>query len=512
VGLLHQDRGDYESARAVLADALAKAPEDMEIRLQYARCCYDSLHLESATAALSGWREVRELTGAQLATLALLLLNLGEPGAADEAAARAKALAAEDPDASAATLLGLAQLQERSNRLGEARQSLEALRRTPGAADLGEDLEILEAQLALRDRRHEEAIARFTALAARCTEPDRRHLHLFPLAKALDASGRHAEAFDCLATAHEAQGLHLTRTNPRVAGVREPPLTITRHGCRPDDVAAWNDPGAPVAADSPVFLVAFPRSGTTLLEQMLDAHPALVTMDEQPYLQQAIDRITDAGVDYPAELARLTPGQLDEVRAYYWSLARRKVQLAPGQRLLDKNPLNLLRLPAIRRLFPNARILLAIRHPCDVVLSCYLQHFRAPEFATICRDLPTLARGYRRCFDFWYSQVPLLEPAVHEIRYESLVADFPGQAAAIMRFLGLELVPAQLEPAAHALARGYISTPSYAQVIEPVHRRAVGRWEAYARWFGEALPSLQPYLERWDYAAGPTGLPGQNSR
>lgn len=498
VGLLHQDRGDYASARRVLADAARKAPDDTGILLQYAQCCYESLHIEAATAALAGWRQLPGLTSEQLATLALLLLNLGETQAAGEAAARA----ATDPEPSAGTLLRLAQVQERSNRVSDAHDTLRRLKDLPGAAPPGEDLQLLEAQIALRERRHEAAIRQFQSLVARCTEPDRRHIYLFPLAKALDAARRHDEAWRCVVDAHQAQLLQLSRTNPDAAGVREPPLLITRYGCNSADIAAWNASGAPPAEASPVFIVAFPRSGTTLLEQMLDAHPSLVTMDEQPFLQQAIDRITDLGIDYPAALARLTAEQLAGIREHYWSLTRRKVRLSPGQRLIDKNPLNLLRLPAIRRLFPNARILLAIRHPCDVVLSCFMQHFRSPEFAVLCRDLPTLARGYRRSFDFWYEQLPLLEPAVREVRYESLVGDFAAQAADIMAFLGLDLVPAQLEPASHALAKGFISTPSYAQVIEPVHGRAVGRWAPYARYFGEALGSLRPYLERWGYAAG----------
>ncbi|MDH5255900.1 MAG: sulfotransferase, partial [Gammaproteobacteria bacterium] len=498
VGLLHQDRGDFDSARRVLADAARRAPGDSEILLQYAQCCYESLHIEAATAALAGWRELQGLTSEQLATLALLLLNLGETQAAGEAAARAAA----DPGPSARALLRLAQVQERSNRVGDAHDILRRLESLPGATALGEDLRLLEAQIALRERRHEQAIPQFQALVAGCTEPDRRHLYLFPLARALDAVRRHEEAWRCLVDAHEAQLLHLARTNPDAAGMREPPLLITRHGCDRADIAGWDESDAPPAGASPVFIVAFPRSGTTLLEQMLDAHPGLVTMDEQPFLQQAIDRITDLGIDYPAGLARLTAGQLAGVREHYWSLARRKVRLSPGQRLIDKNPLNLLRLPAIRRLFPHARILLAIRHPCDVVLSCFMQHFRSPEFAVLCRDLPTLARGYRRSFDFWYGQLPLLQPAVREVRYESFVADFSTQAADIMAFLGLDLVPAQLQPAAHALAKGFISTPSYAQVIEPVHGRAVGRSAPYATWFGEALGPLQPYLERWGYAAG----------
>ncbi|MBN8281148.1 MAG: sulfotransferase, partial [Gammaproteobacteria bacterium] len=226
-----------------------------------------------------------------------------------------------------------------------------------------------------------------------------------------------------------------------------------------------------------------------------------------------------AGFDYGSEAAwhvvvegeqqgPLTPAQLGELRASYLGLAARKADLGRGRRLVDKNPLNLLRLPAIRRLFPNSRIILAVRHPCDVALSCYLQHFRAPEFALLCRDLPALATAYDRAFRFWYDQAALLRPAVLEVKYESLVADFAAGSARIMEFLGLGLAPAQLDPAAHALARGYISTPSYSQVIEPVHGRSIGRWRRYADRFAPVLPRFQPWLERWGYGADGA----QNSR
>jgi hypothetical protein len=119
----------------------------------------------------------------------------------------------------------------------------------------------------------------------------------------------------------------------------------------------------------------------------------------------------------------------------------------------------------------------------------------------LCRDLPTLARSYCRSFEFWYQQSGLLQPAVHEIRYEAFVGDFERQSREIMAFLGLDWASAQLAPAAHALAKGFISTPSYAQVIEPVNRRSVGRWQHYAAHFEDALTILKPWLERWDYPA-----------
>ena len=494
VGLLHLDRGDYESARQVLADAARLAPQDPDIAWQYAQCCHDTLRLDEARMALRDWRALAPDSG-KLAAIALLLLNLGESADAGEAAT----LAATGSALPAETLLHLGQFAERNNDVAGARAFLERLRTRPEASRLTEDVDLLAAQLAARERSSDEAIEIFTRRANACSDAHRRHLYLFPLAKALDSAGRFDEAAAALRDAHAAQRLHLARTHPELDSSSEPPLVITRRGCRADDTVRWLPTAGPLAAASPVFIVAFPRSGTTLLEQMLDAHPALVTMDEQPFLQNAIDELVDAGIDYPVALATADETALERARGHYWSLVRRKVTLTPGQRLIDKNPLNLLRLPAIRRLFPNAQILLAIRHPGDVLVSCWMQHFLAPEFVLMCRDIPTLARSYDRCFGYWYEQQALLHAPVLEVRYERFVGAFGDEARRIADFLGLAWHDAMLQPGTQARARGFISTPSYAQVIEPVNTRSVGRWRRYEREFSEALPVLKPWLERWGY-------------
>jgi tetratricopeptide (TPR) repeat protein len=499
VGLLHQERGDYEHALRLLAQARAAAPRDAQIVLQYAQCCYELLQVEDATEALAEWPLLEDLDAGTLADIALLLLNLGETGASREAVQRLL----REPQPPPRALLRVTQIMERNNRLDDARSGLAALQGDRRAHDLGEELRLLEAQMAQRERRHEDAERAFAALAAACTEPHRRHLYLFPLAKSQDALGRHAEAFDTLTRAHAAQLEQLRRVHPDSATLDEPPMLITRRGCDPADVAQWSPVGAPAVADSPVFIVAFPRSGTTLLEQALDAHPQLVSMDEQPFLQGCIDDLVAAGLDYPAALADGGAGAGDQrfeaIRARYWSQVRRKVQLAPGQRLIDKNPLNLLRLPAIRRLFPHSPVILAIRHPGDVVLSCFMQHFRAPEFALMCRDLPTLGRSFRRAFDYFYAQSALLPGALHELRYEDFVRDFEPGMRALAGFLALDWDDAMLEPAAQARRRGFISTPSYSQVVEPVHTRSVGRWRHYEAQFAEVRAELAGYAARWGY-------------
>ncbi len=160
-----------------------------------------------------------------------------------------------------------------------------------------------------------------------------------------------------------------------------------------------------------------------------------------------------------------------------------------------------MRLPAIRRAFPNARIVLAIRHPCDVLLE--LLHAALPRtgFRALCSDIDKLAAGYRKTFDFWYREAELLKPAILEVRYEQFVADFDAQTRALLAFLEVPWNDAVLAPGARARQKGYISTPSYPQVVQPVNQKSVGRWKNYATHLQPALPHVQPYLDRWSYGA-----------
>jgi tetratricopeptide (TPR) repeat protein len=495
VGLTHIDRRDYESARAVLRKAVDLAPTDALIRSEYIKACHESMHTEEALEAVQGWTDFSQLTPDQLADLGKRLMNLGDSERAERVVAQ---LAASELDARA--MLILAQIMERTNRLPEAQRLVDRLANDSRAASLGHELLLAQAQVAQRAGDHERACELFRRALQAVGEFHDRHFVLFSLAKSLDALKRYDEAFAALSEAHASQVGHLRLTAPLAVARGAPTWEIARWSCDPADVAQWDHKDAPSLEASPVFVVAFPRSGTTLLEQTLDAHPQLESMDEQPIVQAALDDIVAAGVRYPEELSKLSTAQVAAIRARYYQRAATKAKLAPGQRLVDKNPLNMLRLPVIKRLFPNAPILLAIRHPCDVVLSCFMQHFRAPHFVLLCSDLQTLADGYRRSFDFWYQQSAMLSPTVLEIRYESFVADFERGVREMAEFLRLPWDDAMLAPAEHARAKGYISTPSYSQVVQPVNQKAVGRWRAYERHLRPVIPQLQTYLTRWDYS------------
>ncbi len=496
IGVLHMDRCDYESAYRVLREAEALAPLDAGIRCALAQSSYDLGRPEEALAILETWQKLTGLTPELTGQIAYLLVTTGDPRRAEPAIARL----AGNPHRGARASLALVRVLERLNRLPEARAAMERLKASRDAYPSDPDLLLAEATLATRAGEHAEACSALTRALEQQDDFLQRHNLLFPLAKSLDALQRYQEAFATALEAHRSQVAFLQAATGKTVGDESPPLAAAHTSCDPTDIAAWGEAGAPSLEQSPIFIVAFPRSGTTLLEQILDAHPLLQSMDERPFLKRALDDVIDLGIRYPAELGRLSAAQLQSLRGRYWELVSRRVTLRPGQRLVDKNPFNMLRLPVIRRLFPDARTILAIRHPCDTLLSCFLQHFRAPDLALMCRDLPTLASNYRAAFDFWYAQLPLLGAATLEVRYETLVADLDSEVRRLAEFLQLPWDAAMLAPAEHASSKGYISTPSYSQVIQPVNSKAVGRWKAYASEFADAVAPLAAYLQRWGYS------------
>jgi hypothetical protein len=168
--------------------------------------------------------------------------------------------------------------------------------------------------------------------------------------------------------------------------------------------------------------------------------------------------------------------------------------------LVDKKTHNLLRLPINRRLFPNPKNNHALRHPCDVILSCYMQQFRSPAFMVLCSSLERLAKSYSNAMRFWIHHEPMLPPPPLVLRYEETVSQFPRQVERIADYLGVEDRGPLARFSEHAARKGYISTPSYSQVIEPVNTRAMGRWVPYEGWFRPVFPILQPVADHWGYA------------
>tara|TARA_R110000868_G_scaffold1157_5_gene8862 strand:- start:10528 stop:12324 length:1797 start_codon:yes stop_codon:yes gene_type:complete len=271
----------------------------------------------------------------------------------------------------------------------------------------------------------------------------------------------------------------------------------------PERVASWK-PLAPLGVEAghraaPVFLVGFPRSGTTLLDQIIDAHPDFHVIEEMPMLRAVRDAAKDFQGGYPASLEHMTEAQRGALREIYWRALEEEGADVGAKIIVDKMPLNLIHVGLIARVFPEAKFILALRHPADCVLSCFMQNFQLNGSMVNFHRLPDAAHLYNRVMSLWNRGRELLPLQVHEVRYENLIKDLRAEVEPLLSFLGAGWDEAVSDPAAHALARGTIRTPSYAQVTQPIYGSAADRWRRYETFFGPALSVLEPHIRRFGY-------------
>ncbi len=252
----------------------------------------------------------------------------------------------------------------------------------------------------------------------------------------------------------------------------------------PDLMQRLAGAGHPSAA--PVFVVGMPRSGTTLVEQILASHPAIHGAGELQVLRDLVARHSGV-VGYPGCVAHLLPEELTQLGREY---VQQACALAPaGGRVVDKMPFNFLYAALIHLMLPNARIIHCRRDAADTCLSCYTRTFRGPvEFAYDLSELGLYYRRYEALMGHWRALLPA--ECLIEIHYEDLVHHLEPQARRLVAFCGLEWNGACL---AFHQTRRQVRTASATQVRQPVYHSSIGRWKAYERYLGPLLAALDPY-------------------
>jgi hypothetical protein len=246
-----------------------------------------------------------------------------------------------------------------------------------------------------------------------------------------------------------------------------------------------------------VFLVGFPRSGTTLLEQALAGHPRLAALEEAPTLAEPYDALM-TGPEGLERLARLSAEEAARWRAAYWRIVDAGCPEARGRVFLDKAPAGTLSLPLVAKLFPDARVLFALRDPRDVALSCFRSSFQMNALTYAFTDLAETARCYAASMAMARVYRRVLPLTLMEVRYEQLVDAFAGELGRITGFLGLDLAPAMTDVAATARTRP-VRTPSAPQVRAGLNRQGLGRWRAYAEQLAPIRPVLAPWVAAFGY-------------
>lgn len=485
---------DYLRARDVLLDAFEFDRQSPLVRIYAAKACCLCQDFEGAADLLKPWRHWLPLEDE--AELELIKV-LNQKNDALEAAWLLEGRVARRPHDLEAGIM-LAAAYERFNRLDEASSLLASLLGTGVTLSPSQQNEVEHIRAALAFRRKDMAQARALLESAGPRNPEDA-AHYFQLGSVCDKLGDVETAMQSLDEAHRRVAQVRQFDSPEYFAPGAPALLLNGAKVTREQFERWPQYVAPEAHDSPVFVVGFPRSGTTLLEQMLDAHPGLQSMDENPFFNYLADILRRHDPRILDDLTVLRQYDCDELRKRYNMLVAERIPRRWNALLVDKNPLNMRWLPLIYRLFPHARFILAIRHPCDVILSCYMQDFRSSGLAAACTSLERLARAYVDTMNAWLEDVSILAPTLMVSRYEELVTDFPQQVARIAEFLALPDPSAMQTFNQHALNKGYIGTPSYSQVVEPVNSKAMGRWLSYRRYFEPILPILEPMLRHWGY-------------
>ena len=394
----------------------------------------------------------------------------------------------------------IAIVYEQTNRLEDAARAV-----TAGLAVAPEDpgLQLEQAKLARREGDADASLRYLRAIDYARLHPRLNQQFQYELGWSLDRAGEFADALAAF-----EKGNALASRSPRA-------LNTDMHAFDRllDSIDAWlrqDLPTAPPAVpddadeddgDDLCFLLGFPRSGTTLLDVMLDGHADVVSIEEQPTIESLARALASHPSGYPAALDRLDRSARDALRRQYRDsvLALLNDDVRKPRLVVDKMPIRTVHAAFIQRLFPRARFLFALRHPCDVVLSNTMQQYAANEVFVHFYTLAESVRIYDRVLRIWKNTLARMNLRHAYVRYEQLIADPEHVLRETCAFLDLSWNEDLAKHQTNLQSRQRIATNSYHQVAEPIYTRAVGRWLGYREALTEYLPVLRPHAEYFGY-------------
>jgi len=497
LGAAELKRGRPEAARAALERALALDPSLAAAHFNLGLVHEQERHWAAAVQHYEAALQRDPSHRAAWTALGTVRWEAGRPEGVAECYRRALAI---DP-AYRPAHRNLLHFLEKSNQAARLREAWQQARAALGEADplVG----LYAGVLADLDGEGEQARRALEGLAFTDATPADRHderQRLALLVRLCDRQGDAAAAFEHAASANALSGRIAAEkgiTKDRVLRfiANRQALMAGIEG------AGWGDAAAAPAEPQPVFVIGFPRSGTTLLDTMLRAHPRVEVAEESGAVAAMVDALAGPADERLDSLPDLPAARLAALRArYFEALGEAVGPAAPAARLVDRHALNMIYTAEILRVFPAARLILMLRHPADCVLSCYLQTFDENPTTSNFLALEDAAALYAGMFELWSRCRAALAPNVVTLRYEALVTDPAAALAPVLAHIGLDWHPAMAEHPAAARARGYIATASYNQVTQPLYSRAVGRWRRYRRQLAPVLPVLEPWIRRLGYA------------
>jgi tetratricopeptide (TPR) repeat protein len=409
---------------------------------------------------------------------------------------RVVAMTKEIPDAQ----LELAVLYERRHRLNEAYTLIEdCLRADPDYLEA----EFFRAGLLrrMKDEAGAEAVLRKLSVNEQA-DPLVRAQAWASIAQMLDRTGDFEGAMRAMLNCKE---ILMGSEAPllKESEVLQSHLHKLAESLTPAHFQRWIEAGRAFPQQKMAVLAGFPRTGTTLLEQVLDSHPGLVSSDEREAFGRDIfpamwltekTRIPTADAFDAIPLERLSIQ-----RTRYLNYMAAALNQPIGARIhLDKNPTMTLLIPGMLRLFPETKLLIALRDPRDVVVSCFMQYLPLNTNSVCFLTLERTARRYAHDMGVWLKLREMIPTPWLQVRYEDCVADLEKEARRVLDFLGLPWDASMLNYRERLKAKA-VSSPTYEAVSKPLYTSAIGRWKNYEKHLEPCLPILQPFIEAFGY-------------
>ncbi|EEF59709.1 tetratricopeptide repeat-containing sulfotransferase family protein [Pedosphaera parvula] len=491
-------RQDYDHTIEILKRGNRLDPANSRILLDLGRV--NLMRYQRAEA--EGWFERAVRISPRRAETLLMAGNHCQHYGQLEMAQRYFARAAEEAEASTEVFVNLAELYERQRRPQESAQMLErALRSDPTS---GRAL-IFRARMRRQAGQVEGSEQLLRTVSERPNlDPWVRAQAGYELGALYDSCGQYDHAMSALV---QAKSLLRPGATGAMAALQSMYAEVNQmeQNASASTFQQWFEAQKELGPLQKVALLCgYPRSGTTLLEQVLDSHPSIVSAEETPVLhEEAFIRFytnRPANASLFSILNAASVDRLQLARKNYFQNIQAFIGQNIGERLLiDKNPPLTLILPMIIRVLPEVKFLVALRDPRDVCLSCFMQPWPVNPISSAYLTFEDTVKDYAITMNVWRKVRPLMQNPAMEVRYEDMVENLEAEARRTLEFLGMGWDAKVLNFHEHAKAKT-VRSPTYLDVAKPVYRRAMGRWRNYEKYFEPHLAKLEPFLRAFGYS------------
>lgn len=493
--LAYEDEGRLEDALADLRRAHILAPQDFSILNACGLCLARLSRLDEAIQCLDRALTINPNFGPAWYNRAWTLERLGETAKASEAYLKSVELNPENAQGWA----NLAHLAARRGDGPETRRLAEAaLALQPGHPTA--TLALAAVELATP----EIAERRLRGLLAQSTlSPYDRALALGQLGDVLDAANRSSEAFSAYSQSNmgfrSIAASRFEAPGQRTMADTLNWLTAWAESLNRDSWIVESDrPRSPSPTASHVFMIGFPRSGTTLAESVLMRHPDIISLEEKNTFDAAVlDFMRDRST--ATRFAATGSRELEFYRDDYWNRVRSYGANPSGKIFIDKHPFNTLKIALIYKLFPDSKIIFCVRDPRDVVLSCFRRRFDLNSSMYEFLDLQRTARLYDRTMHLADVFRGIQKVDEHKLVYERLVLDFETEARSMCDFIGAKWHADLIDFSSRAKGGG-VASASSAQIARGLYQDGIGHWKRYREQLAPAMDTLRPWVERFGYA------------